>query len=1004
MTKEAARFAAIIKGWGPTINRAVAKSGRRIPGDGDGDGIPYENRGKKGKYNAAAEQARGEKAMAHVLATHSDVHEAMTTPSGRKVSFLWGKENGNGRGYGIAHASREDQHHGLRITQAIPAVLANGVESEDHHPRDKTGTGRNTNPRVNVDYEGVRVTLVQERHGRNIEWVLTAFEVSDLKKMKVSRCLAACTKSTEGLRKRALTVSAALGSGTGQTIALPHSLLKSNTHRWPAGAPGGRGGEFAPSGVSGGGAVRSNGRAHPAPLDTSRFSQAHPAVPRINRRMQQMDDMAAAGNLDFIRTMRTSRGNSYERTVDDYRNQLIGHFDGQARRAVATGTLPSPPPVPPAAAAATAPQPAAAPAATAPSDRRQTAPAAPQLTGSNMQNSALLSAQRHINRLSNIAQTSQNPLEDLQRQSIGAANTNTYLRQAQGYHAALIAHFSQGEQASTAPQAPASARAPVAGHDARQPTATTPVQAPARPPRAARGAVAAARLERDARVLEASRQHLDPVGASRAAVNAAVFRGPTQRMAYMNAFRATATGQDVPPQRTAIRRNAAALGAEHARMWMAAMNGQPPAQAAAPAPAAGAPAAPVQSSGGRAALHTGEGGVQYHTATGRMTGPNETFLNGVNVRNSTFVDNGKMMTVDHAATSSIAANPDGLTVHDLGFIPRPNVPLNGVTVRREGSQVGTSGPITPWPSAAARNLANAYLSQPSSLQSRARDYQKGDWRPETPERRAQREAAARAEDARLANLQREAAAKEAARRASIPEDFRVRGTPGANVESATIGVSGSGFSTPQLQTKAAAENFAKRLIADYGLGVKFSVAGSISGRSAEIHWTGDDNTRMTRNFTQNADGSLEVYHAYFKAGQRGEGAGKRFFRVAMGEYMAMGVKKVGVTANIDVGGYAWARYGYLPKRQEDWDSLRNGLKYKLEGFKRSGDLSPEGYAKMKAHLDNPDKRTLWKVCDMKDPNGFEVGKKLLLGTTWSGQITLNDQEQMRRFTDYVSRG
>jgi hypothetical protein len=40
----------------------------------------------------------------------------------------------------------------------------------------------------------------------------------------------------------------------------------------------------------------------------------------------------------------------------------------------------------------------------------------------------------------------------------------------------------------------------------------------------------------------------------------------------------------------------------------------------------------------------------------------------------------------------------------------------------------------------------------------------------------------------------------------------------------------------------------------------------------------------------------------------------------------MGVTKVKVHANIDVGGYAWARFGFVP-RQRSWDELRGSLKY-----------------------------------------------------------------------------
>jgi hypothetical protein len=202
-------------------------------------------------------------------------------------------------------------------------------------------------------------------------------------------------------------------------------------------------------------------------------------------------------------------------------------------------------------------------------------------------------------------------------------------------------------------------------------------------------------------------------------------------------------------------------------------------------------------------------------------------------------------------------------------------------------------------------------------------------------------------------------------------------------------------------TKEGMANFAKTLIADYGQGVKFTAAIAANGSRAEVAFSGDDGTEMRRQFTSNPDGSVSVYHAYFKAGRKGDGAGKRFFRVAMGEYMAAGVKDVGVTANLDVGGYAWARYGYLPSNNGVWDGLRSQLKGKLD---RMTGVSDADKAAMTAILNKPDRRALWEVSDARASDGSTIGKKLLLGTNWSGRIDLNDEEQMRRFTAYVSQG
>jgi hypothetical protein len=56
-------------------------------------------------------------------------------------------------------------------------------------------------------------------------------------------------------------------------------------------------------------------------------------------------------------------------------------------------------------------------------------------------------------------------------------------------------------------------------------------------------------------------------------------------------------------------------------------------------------------------------------------------------------------------------------------------------------------------------------------------------------------------------------------------------------------------------------------------------------------------------------------------------------------YKQLGIEKVKVTANIDVGGYAWAKYGYIPT-QDAWNSLRTKLESKLTGGSSSASSRP----------------------------------------------------------------
>jgi GNAT superfamily N-acetyltransferase len=70
---------------------------------------------------------------------------------------------------------------------------------------------------------------------------------------------------------------------------------------------------------------------------------------------------------------------------------------------------------------------------------------------------------------------------------------------------------------------------------------------------------------------------------------------------------------------------------------------------------------------------------------------------------------------------------------------------------------------------------------------------------------------------------------------------------------------------------------------------------------------------------------------YFKIHdeKQGGGIGKKLLRANVEMYRKLGLDKVEVHADIDVGGYAWARYGYVPTKQS-WNELRTYLLNKLD--------------------------------------------------------------------------
>jgi len=77
--------------------------------------------------------------------------------------------------------------------------------------------------------------------------------------------------------------------------------------------------------------------------------------------------------------------------------------------------------------------------------------------------------------------------------------------------------------------------------------------------------------------------------------------------------------------------------------------------------------------------------------------------------------------------------------------------------------------------------------------------------------------------------------------------------------------------------------------------------------------------------------------AYFKLedSAQGHGVGKQMLAGNIATYQQLGLHKVEVHANIDIGGHAWARYGYVPTRQS-WPTLRRYLAGKIDDLQEGG--------------------------------------------------------------------
>lgn len=86
----------------------------------------------------------------------------------------------------------------------------------------------------------------------------------------------------------------------------------------------GRGGSRAVDVMEAPQSTQRDARGIPMPPDTSKWGAA---AERPKRQMADLYAAAQRGDLDSIRGTKTTRSNTYARTVDDYKTKLLGHFE-----------------------------------------------------------------------------------------------------------------------------------------------------------------------------------------------------------------------------------------------------------------------------------------------------------------------------------------------------------------------------------------------------------------------------------------------------------------------------------------------------------------------------------------------------------------------------------------------------------------------------------------------------------------------------------------------------
>jgi hypothetical protein len=134
----------------------------------------------------------------------------------------------------------------------------------------------------------------------------------------------------------------------------------------------------------------------------------------------------------------------------------------------------------------------------------------------------------------------------------------------------------------------------------------------------------------------------------------------------------------------------------------------------------------------------------------------------------------------------------------------------------------------------------------------------------------------------------------------------------------------------------------------------------------------------------------------------GGGKAKALFEGSLDIYDNVGMKSISVYANINVGGFAWARYGFIPS-EFDWADISG----RIMGYS-TGVTDPQLRSTLEKIAASTDPKSIRVLAALKptDPGSLytpiSVGQRILLGSHWSGSIDLTDPESYAVTRAYVS--
>ena len=140
---------------------------------------------------------------------------------------------------------------------------------------------------------------------------------------------------------------------------------------------------------------------------------------------------------------------------------------------------------------------------------------------------------------------------------------------------------------------------------------------------------------------------------------------------------------------------------------------------------------------------------------------------------------------------------------------------------------------------------------------------------------------------------------------------------------------------------------------------------------------------------------------------QGKGIGKELLAIQFREYKKAGIKKVELLANSNIGGYAWAKYGFYATNNS-LNDVKKSWAWKKKSLWRYEDLTKEDFQLAenvikKYKKANPTSKTFPRhlIANLHNKKGVHIGKELLLGEEWDADMDLTNRKQMNMLNKYL---